>query len=148
MGLFSTHTYRSKTVTNNIPYEKTIHEYRAPTDKSIVLYDEYLEKTKAAVLGVYKIKTSLVEIVTVAFSNNYAPSSDRQGIRYYSKFSLNGIEHTVEFEIDGFKIRELKKSGRYEQLLIEEIVERVSKRITISMLRNLKIEDLGINRKY
>ena len=44
MGLFSTTHHHTKTV--NVPYEKsvTINEYKAPTDKSVELLNEFEKK--------------------------------------------------------------------------------------------------------
>ena len=155
MGLLFGDRYinRSTNVVHNHPRELKVNitEKRAPTDESIKLYDEYLEKTKDRVLNVFKIDTGVVEILTVAFMNEAnVTDSDTPAIRYFCRFNLNGQQEEFQFKLDNFDVRNLMRQPEHirDKEILEKVVERASRIIAVRMLKQVKTTQLGLSKDY
>lgn len=146
MGFWST-TIKNIDRSTNIKYPEhiTITEKRAPTDESIRLYDEYLEKTKQSVLGSFKLETTYVNAVVVAFTN---PNScaDLPNIDYRIIFSLNNKREEIRFNIDGYEYYEMNRMSpqKADEKLIRTVVQKISKTIAVRMLQQIDLKDIGV----
>lgn len=148
MGLFNTVYYNH--TTKSVPYEKsvTVHEHRAPTDVSIKIYDEMLEKTKNRVLGVFKIESNLVKCVVIAMQNPNFCSVDLQNIKYFVRFELNGELKEFSFDIDAFELNTYRES--YDRELLEKIINKISEYIAMEILKTstVKTTKIGFKQDY
>lgn len=147
MGFFGT-TIRNIDRSTHVHYPKniTVTEKRAPTDDSIRLYDEYLEKTKQRILSTFKLETSYVNAVVVAFARETA-IVDLPSIEYLIKFKLNEKNEQIRFKLDGFEVDKMKKMtpNQADQKLIEMVVEKISEIISIRILQQVELNDIGVN---
>lgn len=146
MGFFGT-TIRNIDRSTTIKYPETVNiiEKRAPTDESIKLYDEYLEKTKQRILSTFKLETSYINAVVVAFLNETAMVQN-PSIEYLIKFKLNEKNEQIRFKLDGLEVAEMRRLPLHQanQKLIEIIIQNISKIISVRMLQQVELKDLGI----
>ena len=136
MGLFSTHTSththsHSETL---VPYEKTVHEHRAPTDVSVQLLNEFQEKAVENILHAFKLKDNIIEadgffIQTTPFDFN---------IEFHCKFKLNSNEYYVKEKINCFDFRQdIRKyfdNMEYRSAVIQLIYKKVSEVIAKELI--------------
>ena len=101
MGLFTTHTYRELAV----PYEKTVHEHRAPTDESIKILREMEEKSRQQIVEKFVVNNNVVNGSVTLFRD---AMTDNHECRV--RLVLNGDEHTETFVVPGA----VYKAGKYE----------------------------------
>jgi hypothetical protein len=78
------------------PSHVTVHEHRAPTDASIKLYAELLEKARAEIVGHVAhphdnvLSHATIEVNTLNLSDEH---------EHYVVFRLNGTVHKLRFSI-------------------------------------------------
>jgi hypothetical protein len=81
-------------------YPQHVHEHRAPTDESIKLYHELLEKARAEVLS-FVVHSSGVEGNVLSHVKVACNHLDLDGTtKVKIAFVLNGKEHVIEAGID------------------------------------------------
>ena len=118
------HIHQQRTV--HVPYEKTVHEHRAPTDDSIRLYKEMVEKAEEEVLGRIEIKNNLVEAVVFWYQPQAICS-----LRFCCRFKINGEIFTITHEVD----RPLSQCCYPEiKPAVDELYEAMSKQIALILL--------------
>jgi len=135
MELFNTTIIRENT--EYIPYAKevTIHEHKAPTDNSIKLFGEYVEKAEKYIVDAYTIKNNILNDIHVFVFNN--PLFYKSSIRFC--FSINGKKFDREMELD--PILDINDMDKNLKKIYENISKLISERILIegfSELKNIK----------
>lgn len=115
---------------HNHPSEIKIIEKKAPTDDSIRLYDELLEKTKSQILGQIKVEDNIVNGSVIFFK---AQLENFDLVEYAAKFKLNGIEHIVN---GSFKRIDTLWGTDKEQKAIQLLYENLAKHIAAKILQD------------
>ena len=150
MGIFSTtHRHYDNSTSINYPEHTTVTEKKAPTDESIRLFDEYLEKTKDKVLSVFKLESTYVHAVCVAFCHNDM-TVDMPAIQYRIRFKLNENTEEIKFELDGFEYKKLANNHPdvADAELINMIHKKIADIISLRMIQQVKTTHLGANRNH
>ena len=126
MGLFSTNHYH-RTKIESVPYEKTVtvHEHKAPTDKSVELLNEMQEKAQRNIIATIKIEENFLKAVAIYYRDEIL--TDR--MTYHIRFELNGKEYTIEDSIDKFEWRQ-EMSKSYMGLGHEAIFKALHKKFS------------------
>jgi hypothetical protein len=118
--------------THYVPYEKTVHEHRAPTDESIRLYKEMKEKAEQSVLDSFELENNLVNArVVVCKSAEYF----NQKLQVHYKTMINGHEFTGVVKVEDTLSRDA---------MVEKIVSELSKHIAIEILTNMPNNEMAI----
>jgi hypothetical protein len=135
MGIFSTtHHYHTKTV--SAPYEKsvTVHEHKAPTDKSVEVLNEMQEKARSNIIAAIKIEENFLKAVAIYYRDEMIV--DR--MTYHIRFELNGKEYTIEDHVDKFEwIEEISKSyiGLGHEVVFRALLKRFSEAVANELMR-------------
>lgn len=108
-------------ITELVPYEKTIREYRAPTDESIELFAEMLSKAESFILHKIHPTENRLGIAAVIFRDHIW-----DGIRCRYKVDLNGEIIESEIEIDGFRYPTLEDKMR---MIYESVSSHIAKKV-------------------
>ena len=109
-----------------IPYEKSVIEYRAPTDESIRLWEEMKEKAYKSILDSIELKDNIFNFSAILYKSLHS----YQIICKY-RFTLN--KYTIENEFP-FEYIDLKdKSDLYKKL-----IETASQYIAIEITKSIK----------
>lgn len=135
MGFFDT-TVVKESKTSYVPYEKevTIHEHRAPTDKSLELLNEMNKKSianlvKSVEIDSNELKCCAVYLRDEVFSNR---------VNYVIRFILNGKEHIIESYLSGDELMQNRMGFNYNGHMIRKTYEEMSKLISIKLLEEKK----------
>jgi hypothetical protein len=67
--MLDTYTYSSPS-TNYVPFEKTVTEKKAPTDDSIRLYGEFLEKAREAIVDSFVVRNTHLDASITIFNDH------------------------------------------------------------------------------
>ena len=135
MGLFSTtHHHHTKTV--SVPYEKnvTVHEHKAPTDKSVELLNEMQEKAQRNIIATIKIEENFLKAVVIYYRDEMV--MDR--MTYHIRFELNGKEYMIEDHIDNFEWRqEMSKSymGLGNEVIFRALHKKFSEMVANELMK-------------
>jgi hypothetical protein len=127
--MFSKTVVQKVTETRLVPYEKTVHEHRAPTDESIKLYGEYADRAYDSVLETIRAVSSFGEIEAKIWKD-YRTTKIICGF----SFNVNGKKLTGKVEVDEYPIK-----NNHE--LIKKVYDEVSHEIT-SILIGSVIKDI------
>ncbi len=109
--MFDTNNYSSK---EYVPYTKTVHEHRAPTDESIKIFDEMRRKAEEHIVAKVIIKDNTVNGMLLAFDEG----GMMDNIRYYGRFTLNGKEINFNGTLDRDEFQKLGVTIDGNELLI------------------------------
>jgi hypothetical protein len=120
-----------------IPFEKsvTIHEHRAPTDRSIDILNEMQEKAIQNIVHNMPINDNVFKLLFMSFKQE--EWTDK--LHAYIKFTINGKEHIFDdfIELDGLReiqgIRKHNYKG-YERHLLEFIHKKITECISIVII--------------
>jgi len=107
-------------VTEHVTKNVDVHEHRAPTDESIKLYKEMLEKARAEV-----VKVTLDGMQGNTLSNarvEVRQQFDSMDTKYQFWFRLNSEDHKIEFNLDDF----------------DGLREKIAHKIVVELTRGLR----------
>lgn len=108
MWLFSTHTTTNTHTETVVPYEKTVHEYRAPTDESIKLYKEMEEKIYSSIIEKTYIDNIIkASILKVELWWDFEPE------KYVISLSINWEEYMFEMDYDKMQLANMNFDNWY-----------------------------------
>lgn len=124
MGLFNTTIVKNST--NLVPYEKTVYEHKAPTDKSMELLNEFKEKALKDTMKVFGVKNEDFSFVARFVSD---VSTYMKVVTI--KFSLNGREIIETIQIDP-----IAYSTKDEQELIKFCIEKYKEIVSEIMTKS------------
>jgi hypothetical protein len=119
-------------------YAQTVHEHRAPTDKSVELLREMEATSKESIIGSVLIEDNLLNGLVVIFSMEPMIMSRVA----YIRFTFNGKEHVVKKELDN-KFECGRPEGKTEavRMLFDEVMKQVGEdlwpEIVKSLLKNV-----------
>src|ERR1035437_1279784 len=99
-------TYLRQERGNNIHYEKTVHEHRAPTDESIKILNEMQYAALKNIIKTIRVEDNTLNAVVVYMIQQACFDK----LDYVVKFTFNGKEYELEGEIER---RELIDTVRY-----------------------------------
>jgi len=83
------------------PQKVTVNEHKAPTDDSVRIYDEMIQKAKNQIIDTYKVEDNELNGCVIL-----SRSHKCLGCVASYKFSLNGEEYTFEEELEEFLPRD------------------------------------------
>ena len=114
-------TYHSHS-TEYVPYTKNVVEHRAPTDESIRLYGELVEKAQRSLLDSFELKNSILDIAVQVTQDPLTQSR-----LIWFRCVLNGqvVEDSVKLPYSPLTSRE-----EIIRLVIDDISTRLAKAIT------------------
>lgn len=84
-----------KETTTYVPYEKSVHIHRAPTDKSVELLNEMQRKAQQNIINTVLIEENHIKGVAIYFQNEVVINK----MKYFLRFNLNGKDYSVDGEI-------------------------------------------------
>ena len=117
-----------------VPYEKTVHEHRAPTDDSIKLYGEMLEKAYESILESFSIEANELNGVEAIITHDC-----QFGKCCMIHFKLNGKSFTKRLEIASYE-------DDYNKVL-NKMVEDLATYISVEIIRPLIISNSTLTRQ-
>ena len=104
-----------------------IDNHRAPTDESIKIYNEMLEKAEKNIIAQFKIPSNIVEGRVVVFKR--ADIFDTFSIVY--QCMINGNDCSGRFDY------EMSQDGLKYMAVIQEVFDRVSKKIAAQLMNDI-----------
>lgn len=116
-------------VTTASAYPQTIHEHRAPTDKSIELAEDYREKILKNVMSCIPTEFNDLQGTMIRYRDNQF-FEEFIGIR----FNLNGAEHIWKYKMKFWN------TGIEE--IIEDLRKDFSEYLAMAILRNMDLRPL------
>lgn len=118
-----------------------VKEYKAPTDESIRILNEFEKKAEENIVNKVNVKISTVDTVHIGFSHD--PSL--YGINHFVKFNLNGEEHKLKYHVDYYEF-DINKNFGIPSDIYEHLIEHMSKAIAKEIL--LKYHPIEVIKSY
>ena len=118
-------TIHQVTKSATIPYEKTIIEKKAPTDKSIELLNEFQEKAENNILYSVAIKDNLLSGYGIVITKLTHAFNE---FKFICRFFLNGKEHIVNYCLNVDEINNCDE-------LYKKILNEISNVIALKLLK-------------
>ena len=139
--MFDTHITQRRT--EYVPYEKTVHEHRAPTDQSIAILNEMEEKARQNIIKTIEVKDNFLSAIIVMFHDDYP----MQNIVYNIRFKLNGkecfLEGTINFK-EWAQENAQASSLHFEDYVTEYLKQFLIKKYSIEIAQELVKHSNGI----
>ena len=129
--MFDTHYVTERTEAKNV----NIKEYKAPTDASIKLYEEFIEKAKLALVDSFRVNSNAINFDIAIFEDHLW-----MGKKAYYKININGNEITNTVDI--FDRPYMRDSDRYVvaqvvlKNIVKDIVSQFSHKISFELRKN------------
>lgn len=123
-----THSENHTVETRAVPYVKTVHEHRAPTDESIKIYDEMLKKAKEAHVGGIKTSTPIemnIEIFRRPHLRGYEA-------HFFAKINGDEFQDFVEIQEPMFE------EWGYKQ--VEDLIREIYTKVLSKVVENALIK--------
>lgn len=120
-------TYHSHR-TEHVPYTKTVVEKKAPTDESIRLYGEMLDKARDSIVDSFQLDGNIVKCTCVAFED-MEKWNGKHTMSY--KIIINEREIRGEFHLG---IEDMHEDRKPEKALLERISKHISNAILDDMV--------------
>jgi len=122
MGLLFGDNINIKHTTAAPAYPQTIHEHRAPTDKSVELLREMESASKESIVGSCLIEDNLLNGLVVIFMRQ-AHVMSRVA---YIRFTLNGKEHVIKEELHhSFDWKDGEGKSQVVRMLFDAVMKKV-----------------------
>ena len=110
---------------------KTVHEHRAPTDESIKIYKEMVDKAEKSVLDAFVISDNILN-GSIAVLRNI----ETMGVDVVYRFMLNSKKFEGRIKLEYYEVMK----GRDE--VIRSAYEKMSKEITAHLFDSIDSEDM------
>ena len=110
---------------------KTVHEHRAPTDESIKIYKEMVDKAEKSILDVFVISDNILNGSIAVLRN-----AETMGIDVIYRFILNGNR------LEGSIKTEYREMIRSREEVIRVVYEKLSKKIAAHLFDTLDTESI------
>ena len=105
---------------------KTVHEHRAPTDKSVELLREMESASKENIIGSCLIEDNTLNGLVVFFTRSPAIMSRVA----YIRFTFNGKEHVVKEELHhSFDFKRDEERAEVVRMLFDAVMKKVGDEI-------------------
>ena len=85
-----------RTIDNSIKFPNNVNESKAPTDDSVRLFDEFLEKAKKYLVDSFKIENNVLDSSVFIFQQNVQMFS----YQIYFKFKINNKVFDGNYDFD------------------------------------------------
>lgn len=122
-------TYITKRVTEDHYHRHDIHEHRAPTDESVKLLNEMMEKAKSNLISTFSTSNNTLQATWAVYEDMTTNS-----VHYLLKCVINGKEHLVNIDVKEFEIFPSKKTLHTS---IQTVYEKLCKIVTAELMQNL-----------
>ena len=135
--MFDSYTLGQRT-TEYVPYEKTITENRAPTDESIKIYDEIVNRAYKSILNSIKVEGNIFNCKAIL----YQPcefGQEKIVCSYHA--DLNGFPLEGKLEYDFFEFRIQRKT---EEEVLQDIFKKLSEHVAAEILK-VAFKDKGFD---
>lgn len=107
-------------------YPQTIHEHRAPTDKSVELLREMEATSKESIIGSCLIEDNTLNGLVVIFQRQAMVMSRVA----YIRFTFNGKEHVVKEELHhSFDWKREEERAQVVRMLFDAVMKKVGEEI-------------------
>lgn len=100
-------TYLRQERGNSIPYEKTVHEHRAPLDETVKLLNEMQNAALKNIIKTIRVEDNTLNAVVVYMIQQACYNK----LSYIVKFKFNGKEHELRGEIERRKLMDTVRYG-------------------------------------
>lgn len=110
---------------------KTVHENRAPTDESIKIYKEMVDKAEKSVLDTFVISDNILNGSIVVLRN-----AETMGIDVIYRFTLNGKKFEGRIRPEYHEVIKVRNE------VIRIVYEKMSKEIASQLFDTLKSDDI------
>ncbi len=121
-------TYITKNQDRLVPYEKTVHEHKAPTDDSIKLLNEMQEKARLSLIDQIHLTNNNLHIEVRVYTDYFAFGNVAD-----VAFVLNGQRHTLQVKFEDYRRTDM----------IRHVFRKVSEEITEKTM--MLLFDIAIN---
>lgn len=121
------------TTTVYVPFEKTVREYKAPTDESIRLLNEMQEKAQQNIINTVLIDENNIKGISIYFQDEIITNK----IKYFLRFILNGKEYSVNGQISRDEWNAMNRSvyiALDSNFMIKELHKKFSEAIAAELM--------------
>jgi hypothetical protein len=113
-------------------YAQTVHEHRAPTDKSVELLREMEATSKESVIGSCLIEDNLLNGLVVVFMRQNMVMSRVA----YIRFTFNGKEHVIKEELH-HSFEWEKDKTQVVKMLFDAVMKKVGEGLWPEIVKSL-----------
>ncbi|MCL1653809.1 hypothetical protein M2T28_14395 [Elizabethkingia miricola] len=106
-----------------------VKEYKAPTDESIRILNEFEKKSEENIVNKINVKISTIDTVHIGFSHDPC----LYGINHFVKFNLNGEEHKLKYNVE-YEEYDNNKCFGIPFNIAEHLIEYMSRAIAKEVL--------------
>lgn len=112
MSLFGKDKHFYHTEIRHEPYVKEVNitEKRAPTDESIKILNEMMDKAKSNIIHSFRVDNNIIKAIGIYYVTGLM--SDK--IEFHIKFQLNGKDYYIVDEVNRFEYSEELKDNFYK----------------------------------
>jgi len=128
---------RTITQYRNTPYEKEVHEHRAPTDDSIRIYEECMQKARASYAGSVKVDNTELDVKVVLYEDTYAID----GLKALVKAKVNGVEYEQEYTSSRYEFDEHEIIEQFYTEIVQGIVAKELREVLFTRHEYKKINE-------
>jgi len=111
----------------------TVHEHRAPTDKSVELLNEFQEKAASNLHSKYLVDNVLNAQIFV-----YTPSMMEFKMKLFFSFKLNGKNYEFEDSMDMHKFKMMTHKGTLDMEIYRRLYQNMAQTIAAELCNNVK----------
>lgn len=112
---------RKPNININFPKEINIKEHRAPTDESIKIYKEMVEKARSEVVDAFHIKDTTIYGVVLYFVDE--PWNNIHS--YHIKFMINGEEKRISGKLENDEFPSLYFAEGIKKHIVQAMVTEI-----------------------
>jgi len=116
--MLDTYTYSSPS-TNYVPYEKTVIEKKAPTDESIRLYGEFLEKARNSIFDSFSVTSTTLNFYITIFR-------DHLTLKNYAVYKLNLNNQEFINKVELFSSFDISDRRQVVKTIFKAIAEDIA----------------------
>lgn len=116
--MLDTYTYSSPS-TNYVPFEKTVTEKKAPTDDSIRLYGEFLEKARNSIVDSFSVTSTTLNFNITIFR-------DHLTLKNYAVYKLNLNNQEFINKVELFSSFDISDRRQVVKTIFKAIAEDIA----------------------
>jgi hypothetical protein len=115
-------------------HDVTVNEHKAPTDESVRLLNEILEKAKKNIVKNVQVSNNILNFESLFFEDYFVGNR----LELYANFKLNGHYYEVKSEINYDEFNKWDGKNMLQYFCLNIILETLSKAISEQILINFK----------
>lgn len=122
-----------QTRTEYAPYEKTVTEHRAPTDKSVKLLREMEKAAEDKLISITRLDNNELKATWHVFDDHLS-----WGMKAVCRFELNGKEHRIDLSLDRYL-----KSDEIGRKVYKEVCDKIAELLTVDLFTGATAREIG-----